>query len=304
MKYIKRYKIFKEDATENASTSGMGSVFNAQPGSISGIPDTIGSGDIDFYFKKEKRKKGNPSQVTDLRDLKDVKINKIKESIEFTDDEIIKESLIDLIDDGFVIQNITHNTNWHDFINECYVIELRGYKKSKFVFREDVNINYNFDKNDITKNEVNIYKNGNRKERVLNDHEIYLTEMCDESAHQLINQLEFERGFFKINYVEGTTIIQIGFYLYRKHQKQLESYNNIDEYRSEIIDQFKMYNIRPLVLNHLLDVYSDNIENNYENDKQPKDFVDEIVKDMELDSGGFMSQQMGSDGYNRTIKYL
>jgi hypothetical protein len=74
---IKSFAQFNEDATASASTSGMGAVSASQPGSS---PGTTGSGDISNTFKKEKRKKGNPSQVSDLRDLKDVKTNKVKES--------------------------------------------------------------------------------------------------------------------------------------------------------------------------------------------------------------------------------
>jgi hypothetical protein len=84
-----------------------------------------------------------------------------------------------------------------------------------------------------------------------------------------------------------------------------EAYNNEQEYINDIIDQFKDYNIRPVVLNDILDFYNDEITDNYNNDKQPKEFVDMIVKDMELDSGGFMSQRMGSAGWNnKVIKYL
>ena len=84
-----------------------------------------------------------------------------------------------------------------------------------------------------------------------------------------------------------------------------EAYNNEQEYINDIIDQFKDYNIRPLVLNDILDFYNDEITDNYTNDKQPKEFVDMIVKDMELDSGGFMSQRVGSAGWNnKVIKYL
>ena len=60
------------------------------------------------------------------------------------------------------------------------------------------------------------------------------------------------------------------------------------------------------MLNQILDFYSDEITDNYNNDKQPKEFVDMIVKDMEINTGGgFMSQRMGSAGWNnRVIKYL
>lgn len=91
MKYLKRYDRFFEDgdgggaagggvATANASnTAGMGAVVSAQPGSFAGTTGTTGSGDVGFvlgYNPKKKRKKGDPSQVSDLRDLKEVDTKK------------------------------------------------------------------------------------------------------------------------------------------------------------------------------------------------------------------------------------
>jgi hypothetical protein len=40
---------------------------------IPGIGELDGSGDKTFTFKKGKRKKGDPSEVTDMRDLAPVK---------------------------------------------------------------------------------------------------------------------------------------------------------------------------------------------------------------------------------------
>lgn len=91
---IKRYLAFLEDATANASSSaGMGAVSNAQPGSLPGMSGTEGSGDISFYFKKERRKKGDPTEVSDLRDLKEVETNKVKDIKEsfYTKQEYIEE---------------------------------------------------------------------------------------------------------------------------------------------------------------------------------------------------------------------
>jgi hypothetical protein len=83
-----------------------------------------------------------------------------------------------------------------------------------------------------------------------------------------------------------------------------ESYNDVQEYTNQIMSFFKEYNIRPVVLNHILDQCQAQISEYYEEGKDPKLFVDEIVKDMELDSGGFMSRKVGSAGYSKVIKYL
>jgi hypothetical protein len=93
MKYLKKYQKFFEDgegggvATANASnTAGMGPVVAAQVGPLPGVPGTSGSGDIGFGLGsgepiKRKRKKGKPSQVSDLRDLKEEETNTVDESL-------------------------------------------------------------------------------------------------------------------------------------------------------------------------------------------------------------------------------
>jgi hypothetical protein len=83
MKYLKRYNKFFEDGTAcaNASnTGGMGAVSAATPGVIAGTTGLDGSGDVGFILgsNKKKRKKGNPSEVSDLRDLKDSNIKKVE----------------------------------------------------------------------------------------------------------------------------------------------------------------------------------------------------------------------------------
>lgn len=76
MRYLRTYKKFTENA-DGSATSGSGDVVAAQPGTLPGTFGTDGSGDIGFTFKKEKRKKGDPSEVSDLRDLKPVKTEKV-----------------------------------------------------------------------------------------------------------------------------------------------------------------------------------------------------------------------------------
>jgi hypothetical protein len=78
MKYLKKYRNF----TENVDTSSIASnnVVSPQPGLLPGKTGTEGSGDVAFVFKKSRRKKGDASEVSDLRDLEDVDTNKIDES--------------------------------------------------------------------------------------------------------------------------------------------------------------------------------------------------------------------------------
>lgn len=82
MKVLKFKEFISEDADATASgVSGMGAVVSAQPGALPGTTGTTGSGDVSTYlYSPKKRKKGNPSQVTDLRDLAPAKVNKVKEN--------------------------------------------------------------------------------------------------------------------------------------------------------------------------------------------------------------------------------
>ena len=76
---ILKFKQFNEDAVATASSSGMGDVTSSQPGVSPGTFGIDGSGDRSFYFRKKRKRKGNPSEVSDAQDLAPVKINKIRE---------------------------------------------------------------------------------------------------------------------------------------------------------------------------------------------------------------------------------
>lgn len=326
MKYLKKYKTFNEDgtATVGATTAGMGAVSNAQPGALAGTTGTSGSGDITFTFKKEKRKKGGPSQVTDLRDLKDAKTDKvedIKESYRLTEEEtsLVEDCLVELIDMGFEMKDykIDSEDEEYDIDDDTQgnfksqEIRISLFKQVEKIWRGNLNLRYSFDKNEVYKKNISTL----RPNRELEDYESEIVDGVEESSHKLINHLEYTSGDLMVEFlVAGSAMpwngqrninINIHIILRRNVYPTNEAYNNEQEYINDIIDQFKDYNIRPLVLNDILDFYNDEITDKYNNDKQPKEFVDMIVKDMELDSGGFMSQRMGSAGWNnKVIKYI
>jgi len=78
--YRERYRQTLENSTATATTSGMGAVSPASVSSTSVAVSQPGSGDPTFTLKSStKRKKGNPSQVSDLRDLAPVKITRVSE---------------------------------------------------------------------------------------------------------------------------------------------------------------------------------------------------------------------------------
>jgi len=325
MKFIKKYKSFLEDgnASVNASTGGMGAVVSAQPGALPGQSGTTGSGDVSFTFKKEKRKKGGPSQVSDLRDLKDVKTDKvedIKESYKLTDDEslLIEDCIIELIDMGFEINkvNVDSEDQEYDIDDDTQgnfksqEIRISLFKQVEKLWRGNLQLRYSFDKNEVYKKNISTL----RPNRELEDYESKIVDIAEEASYKLINHLEYTSGDLMVEFlVAGSAMpydklrhinINVHIILRRNFYPVDEAYNNEQEFINDIIDKFKGYNIRPLVLNQILDFYNDQIIDDYNNGKQPTEFVDMIIKDMELGSGGYMSQVVGSKAWNnRVIKY-
>jgi len=151
MKYLKKYQKFFEDggcATVNASTTaGMGPVVAAQPGTLPGVPGTSGSGDIGFGLGsgepiKRKRKKGKPSQVSDLRDLKEEETNNVDESTGYNQFDLATECVklyhwlcedgVDKEQLGKDIKEITNDEGWYLLDDETLnklVDLLKNYNK-------------------------------------------------------------------------------------------------------------------------------------------------------------------------------
>lgn len=73
-----RYEKTIENSAASATTAGSGAVTSASVSSTSVSSSVSGSGDITNTLKvKHRRKRGNPSQVSDLRDLAPAKINRV-----------------------------------------------------------------------------------------------------------------------------------------------------------------------------------------------------------------------------------
>ena len=90
---------------------------------------------------------------------------------------------------------------------------------------------------------------------------------------------------------------------YIKSYKIFESTYSIDEYILSISNELGKHNITPVAIRTLLDNYSDVIQTSMENEVTPYNFVQNIVKDMDLGSGGFISQ-MAPPNQPTEIKYL
>ena len=91
---------------------------------------------------------------------------------------------------------------------------------------------------------------------------------------------------------------------YLKEFKIFEiSYSSIDEYRIEISEYLKKYNLFPEQIRYLMDQYSDDIEEWYKQGKYSKDFVDKISNDLKLSTGGIMQYKMTGGNQWQNIYY-
>jgi hypothetical protein len=327
MKYLKKYSNFFEDGTANATatTAGMGAVTSAQPGALPGTTGTEGSGDIPFYFldkKGKKIKKGNPSEVSDMRYLEPAKgITKLKESYWLEDDDAktVEECLQELYDMGFEINEYKVDSNDEEYdldddnqgTFKSQEIRISLFKQVEKVWKGNLNLRYNFDRNEVYQKHTSTLRPSGSE---LEQYESEIVEASEDASIKLINHLEYTSGILTIYFqAPGQAVnwnkerhinVNIHIVLNRNVYTTNESYDDVQEYTNQISSLLREYNIRPVVLNHLLSEYEDVISQYYEEGKDPKFFVDEIVKELELDSGGFMSYKMGSSGYNRVIKYL
>ena len=221
MRYLKNYKKFNEDgnATVGASTSGMGAVSSAQPGALAGTTGTEGSGDIGFTFKKERRKKGDPSKVTDMRDLEPAKgvtkVKDIKESLvlrkrdpRYDDDvkDLIEDCLLELYDDNFTLNSINYfkNTETVDVDEDSFgyvdieELKVSVYKQIKKKWTGNIKIKKYFDKNGVTNTHVSTLRSSGSS---LNEDEQELSDLSEDIANKLINLLDYEEGILTIDWL-------------------------------------------------------------------------------------------------------
>lgn len=227
MKYLKKFKIFLEDGTATATsgTAGMGGVSSAQPGAVAGTTGTTGSGDISFYFKKGKGKKGDPSQVSDMRDLAPAKgvtkVEDIKESKkELTEGEndIIQDCLVELLDLGFDINKIEFDSeeNQYDIddnnVGKFMSQELRIslYKQIQKVWRGNLSLRYLFDKNEVYKKRISTMRSDPEtsyySEKLEKD-EGEIVEVAEDVSNKLINLLDYSSGRLDVEFfVSGSAM--------------------------------------------------------------------------------------------------
>ena len=220
MRYIKSYKKFQENAVATASsTAGSGPVVSATVGSLPGVGVMDGSGDLGFVLKKEKRKKGDPTKVTDMRDLAPAKgvtkVEDIKES-EMTlrprdpayDSEtrnMINDCLIELYDLDFELTMMDYNKQRNSvdldeeetgyFNQEELRISLN--KTINQVWTGNMIIICKFNESGVISKDVMTLRASGKS---LSQSEEELLYLVEEIAQKLIGNLDYEGGSFKIQW--------------------------------------------------------------------------------------------------------
>ena len=220
MRYIKSYKKFQENAVATASsTAGSGPVVSATVGSLPGVGVMDGSGDLGFVLKKEKRKKGDPTKVTDMRDLAPAKgVTKVEE---------IKESEMSIRP-----RDPAYDPNTRNMINDCLIelydldfeLTMMDYNKQRnsvdldeeetgYFNQEELRISLNKTINEVwTGNMIIICKFNESgviskdvmtlraSGKSLSQSEEELLYLVEEIAQKLIGNLDYEGGSFKIQW--------------------------------------------------------------------------------------------------------
>lgn len=240
MRKIKRYKQFFEDSTSTASsTSGSGDISNPTVGSIPGIPGLPGSGDLSFYLRSRKRKKGKANQVTDLRDLAPAKeVTHLKESLDFSHrmpelnpdiKSIVNECLSELTDEDFELNMLKYDNNREsveidedesgEFIQEELRISL--HKVVNMIWVGNMILRGNFKEVEEIKTYTLTLRASGKE---LNEEENNLLEMVKVASLRLKDFLEYQSGVFNISWtVAGSAMpynsereinVNIGFTLF------------------------------------------------------------------------------------------
>ena len=88
-----------------------------------------------------------------------------------------------------------------------------------------------------------------------------------------------------------------------KSYKLFESVYSIEEYYDYITKSLGNYNITPVGIRDLLSNYEVLINDYYESGDNPKIVSDQIIKDLELESGGYMGIKFPKLNHPQ-IKYL
>ena len=219
MNKLKSFRDFLENAAVSASsTAGSGPVVSATVGSLPGVGSMDGSGDISFYFKtKAKRKKGKPSEVTDLRDLaSSTEVTHVKESDvaggiipRHPDHDPVTRNMIDtclveLYDLDFELVFMDYHMQKHSvdlddevgyFDQEELRISLN--KNIQDIWHGNMTITGKFDESGIISTYISTLRASGKS---LNKFEQSIFDLVEEISQKLLGNLDYERGSFRISF--------------------------------------------------------------------------------------------------------
>jgi hypothetical protein len=222
MRYLKSFKKFDENAAASASsTSGMGVVSAAQPGSLAGTTGTTGSGDVSFYMldkKGKKIKKGDPTQVTDMRYLAPAKgITKLKESNSESRDpnqnteikRVISDCVVELSPDfdfELTMMKYDKDREFVDLGDDDSDGGYIDYEELRVSFNKIISQNWTgnysircrFDKDGETSRNISTLR---ARGSEMTGEEQMLFDIVDDVAIKLINNLDYQYGFFTIEWL-------------------------------------------------------------------------------------------------------
>jgi hypothetical protein len=221
MNKIKSFRDFLENAAVSASsTAGPGPVVSATVGSIPGSGPMNGSGDVSFFLNDKRRrgKKGNPSQVSDMRDLAQSKeVTHLKESdvtgvvIPRHPDHdpatrnMIDICLVELYDLDFELVFMNYDIQKHSVdlddeetgysSKEELTVSLN--KNIQDIWHGNMIITGKFDESGTISTDILTLRGSGKS---LNKFEQSLFDLVEEISQKLLGNLDYEKGSFRISF--------------------------------------------------------------------------------------------------------
>lgn len=221
MNKIKSFRDFLENAAVSASsTAGLGPVVSATVGSIPGGGPMNGSGDVSFFLndRRRRRKKGNPSQVSDMRDLtRSKEVTHLKES-DMTGGVIprhpdhdpatrnmIDICLVELYDLDFDLVFMNYDIQKHSVdlddeetghsSKEELTIALN--KNIQDLWHGNMIITGKFNESGTISTDISTLRGSGKS---LNKFEQSLFDLVEDISQKLLGNLDYEEGSFRISF--------------------------------------------------------------------------------------------------------
>lgn len=129
--------------------------------------------------------------------------------------DIIEDCIIDLYDDGFGLNRIDYNKNTEtvDLDDDTYgrvnseELLISVYKQIKKVWTGNITIKKYFDKNGVNKTDVSTLRPSGK---FLSNDEQRLSDLSEEIGNKLINLLDYEDGFLRVEWLVSGSAMPFG----------------------------------------------------------------------------------------------